>query len=99
MERQLIIENVTSNELLDLLDSRIRLIVSEIKKDADTPPTSEYLTRQEVADYFGITLPTVHQWTVIGILLAYKVANRVYYKRKEVESAYTQKSIRGNLVR
>ena len=100
MEKQIIqIENVTASELFERLDNLTKL-VSELKaKEPETTPKSDYLTRQEVADIFGITLATVHQWTIAGILSAYKVANRVYYKRKEVESTYTKTVSRKNVNR
>ena len=95
MEKQIIqIENVTASELFEKLDNLTKLVTELTTKEPETPPKSDYLTRQEVASLFGITLATVHQWTIAGILSAYKVANRVYYKRKEVESAYTKKQSR-----
>lgn len=47
----------------------------------------EYLTRREVAEMFKIDLSSVHNWTKKGILQAYQIAGRVYYKRTEIESA------------
>ena len=100
MEKQIIqIENVTASELFERLDNLTKLVTELKAKEPETPPQSDYISRQEVADIFGITLPTVHEWTINGILSAYKVANRVYYKRKEVESTYTKKVSRKNVNR
>ena len=51
----------------------------------------EYITRKEVAALLQITLPTVHDWTKKGVLRAYKIGKRVYYKPAEVTAAMIQK--------
>jgi len=92
------IENIEADELinrLDKLEGAITALCSQPQKEAQ-PPT-DYITRKEVAKIFKITLTTVNDWTNKGILIAYKVANRVYYKQSEVEAALTQK--RGKYVR
>lgn len=49
-----------------------------------------YLTRKEVATLFSVSLVTIHDWTQKGILQAYRIANRIFYKRHEIESALQQ---------
>lgn len=44
-----------------------------------------HLTKRETAQFFGISVNCVTDWTRKGILTAYHVANRVYYKREELE--------------
>lgn len=95
MEKQItLIDNETANALFAKIDHLTQL-VSELKpKEQEQPKESKYMTRQEVADLFGITLATVHQWTVNSILLAYRVSNRIYYKRSEIEATYQRKTSR-----
>lgn len=88
------IENVTADELF----TRLERMESAITAFSGTPQPltavatlSDYITRRDVATLFKITLTTVHDWTRKGLLQAYKVANRVYYKRSEVESALVKK--------
>ena len=47
----------------------------------------EYYTRQEVADLFKCSLPTVYNWTVQGKLTAYGIGNRVLYKVEQVHNS------------
>jgi len=67
-------------------------IKEAIKSDLETiikqlhPSMSgkEFLTRQETADYFEISLPCLHDWMNKGILHPYKVGKRTYFKHSEL---------------
>ncbi len=52
---------------------------------------TDYITRKEVAERFKISLVTVHDWTKKKVLTAYKIGNKVFYKRCEVEQALIKK--------
>lgn len=88
------IEGLEAAELLNRFESLTKEIHS-LKEELTTSKTkTEYLTRLNVAAMFGITLPTVHEWHKKGILKGYKIANRIFFKRAEVEAALTQVSHR-----
>jgi DNA-directed RNA polymerase specialized sigma24 family protein len=94
MERKILqIEGIEAEELLTRLDR----VESAITSLSDKPQPSKentlsgYITRREIADLFQISLVTVHDWTRKGLLQAYKIANRVYYKQSEVEKALVKK--------
>lgn len=59
------------------------------KVNPTTYQQSEILTRSDVANLFKISLVTVHQWTQTGILKAYRLGSRVYFKRSEIDAAMT----------
>lgn len=87
------IENIEADVLLnrlDKLEGAINALSSQSSNTASEQQT-EYLTRREVAKLFKISLVTVHDWTQKGIITAYKIGNRVYYKRSEIETALVQK--------
>lgn len=48
------------------------------------------MTRQDVADYLNITLPTVHSYMNQGILKPYKISGRTLFKKSEVTQALTK---------
>jgi excisionase family DNA binding protein len=58
------------------------------------PPATELLTRIEVANLFGVSLPTVREYTLSGKLKGYRIGRRVRYKRAEVEQSLQEISIR-----
>lgn len=71
-------------DILSEIDSRI----AGATVDRVNPTKSDdLLTCKEVEDYFDITPPTRKSWTDRGILRAYAVGSRKYYKRSEVENA------------
>ncbi|MEB8328310.1 helix-turn-helix domain-containing protein [Flavobacteriaceae bacterium KMM 6897] len=67
---------------LALLEEELK----NIKENFQPKEAEDLMTRQEVVDYFKISFPTLHQWTNHGILCCYRIGNRVYYKRKEIEN-------------
>jgi excisionase family DNA binding protein len=77
----------------DMLNSRFDDIQNQIKelRKSMLPKTSEeYLTRYEAADMLKCDISTIHNWTKKGKLIAYKIGNRVYYKRSQIDSVMIQ---------
>lgn len=70
-------------EILEGVKNYLHDLLSQQKEKE----TSDYLTRQKVAEMLSIDLSTVHNWTKQGKLNSYGIGNRVYYKRSEIEQA------------
>ena len=87
------IENIEADDLFNRLDKLEGAISALCVQSQPTVPKTgtDYITRKEVARLFKISLVTLHDWTEKGILTAYKIGNKVFYKRVEVESALVQK--------
>lgn len=49
-------------------------------------------TREETAKYLRISLPTLNIWSKTGTLKSYRLGNRVYYKRSDIEQALSPTS-------
>lgn len=64
-----------------------------IKTNFQPKEPIELMTRQEVADFFQISLVTVHDWTKKGILTGYRIGNRIRYKRSEIEDRIISSNI------
>jgi phage terminase Nu1 subunit (DNA packaging protein) len=89
MEKQVLqIEILEVHTLLSRLNT-IKYEIDELKRELRKAPT-DYLTRSDVANLFTVSLVTVSDWTAKGLLKSYKLANRVYYKRGEIEQALTE---------
>jgi hypothetical protein len=78
---------VTPEQLKDAIIEGVKLQLNDLKKSFQPKEPTEYLTRNDVAEMLKIDLSSVHNWTVKGILTAYQIGGRVYYKRVEVETA------------
>lgn len=85
------VEGINSNSLLEEVS---KLLDAKLSKLAPAPPpeNTTYITRQQVAEMFTITLPTVHAWINVGILKPYKIGNKTRFLLNEVKAAATHTS-------
>lgn len=61
-------------------------VVNELKNELKQATfTEQYLTREEVSELLKISLSTIHNWTKRGILSAYQIGGRVYFKTSDIE--------------
>lgn len=61
--------------------------LEEFSKNFHYNNQEELLTRKETAALLKINLATLWSWTKSGKLNSLGIANRVYYKRSEIETA------------
>ena len=71
---------------LDLIENNLKKLFKSFQPKQPT----EYLSRKDVAAMLGVSLVTVSEWTKKGLLRSFKLGNRVYYKRNEVENSLTE---------
>lgn len=80
------IQSIQAKDLLtrfDTLENRLK----ELQKTVKTGNKTLLLTRKQVAQMLGVSLPTLHAWTKNAILQAYRIGNKVRYKENEVLEA------------
>jgi excisionase family DNA binding protein len=77
--------NLISDQVRDQLES----YAAKLQK-ASSPQGKEVMTRKETAQFFGVSLVTIHDWTKSGIIHPYKVGNRVYFKRSHLMDVLEQ---------
>ncbi|MBS9768314.1 MAG: helix-turn-helix domain-containing protein [Flavobacteriaceae bacterium] len=78
---------ISPEQIQNAILSGVKNQIDELKKSFAPKEPTEYLTRNEVADWLKIDLSTLHNWTKKGKLNAYGIGSRVFYKRHEVENA------------
>ncbi len=88
--KQIQFVQVTPEQLQTAIIEGVKLQLNELKKNFQPKEPTEFLTRNEVAELFKIDLSSVHNWTKKGILTAYQISGRVYYKRDEVLTAIVE---------
>lgn len=81
---------VTPEQLQNAIIEGVKTQLQDLKKHFEPKTPTEYLTRVEVAELLKIDLSSVHNWTKKGILTAYQIGGRVFYKRTEIEKAIVQ---------
>ncbi len=84
---------ITSPEQLKLVISEAvrtemaKLPFAQQTVTPDNEQANNILTREAAAEYFHISLPTLNSYTKSGLLKGYRLGNRVFYKRSELEAA------------
>ncbi|REG89380.1 helix-turn-helix domain-containing protein [Winogradskyella sediminis] len=73
-------------------DTAIRNAVKRAIIEHYCPPKSsdsDMFTRKQTAKKLCISLPTLHDWTLEGLIRAYRIGSRVLYKLEDIENALT----------
>ena len=96
----LYMQGYSVQELETLIEQIIKRCLNEAenKKDHKTSlKESIYLTRKQTALMLGISLVTLHKWSLDGLIPSYRISSRIRYKKAEIEAALSQvKSLKYN---
>lgn len=88
--QQILINGISIEEfkgfLSDVIEEKLR---NQFSGANMTHPDDVYLSRQEVANKLKISLPTLHSFTVTGVLTGYRIGRRVLYKESDIERSLT----------
>lgn len=76
------IENITIEDLKNELIIEFKLLLKTFLEQQEK--TDELLTRQETAKILKVSLVTLWDWTKKDILPAYRIGNKIRYKKREV---------------
>jgi len=93
MEKVIILQGVSIDEFMSQIEKIIEKKLSE-KSEELYPKKSKYLTRKEVSEFFGVSLVTVHDWTLKGNLISYRIGKRIFFKSDEVEKALIKRKLK-----
>jgi excisionase family DNA binding protein len=74
-------------EAFKCLENRIKALDEKLKP---TEPQNDYLTRNEVVELLKVSYVTIHDWTNKGFLKSYRLGNKVFYKRAEIDAAMVE---------
>jgi len=86
MTDAILVNGITPEKLTETILNGVKNQLDELKKDFTPKQPEDFLTRMETAKLLKISLTTVHEWANTKILKAYKVGNRTYFSRKEIEN-------------
>jgi len=75
-------ENIIQNSVLEAIKNNV--------PDPQPSNKEELLTRHETADFLGVSLPTLHDWTKTRKLKGYRIGNRVRYKKSDILQALNE---------
>ena len=97
MEKEISFNNLPAaiSHLIEKVEAIERNISSQNSKDNISPSEEKekFLTRKETAEFFKISLYTVHDWVKKGIIKPYKAGNRTYFKQAELIEVLNQSNL------
>ena len=85
---KVVFTNITIDELKLLFQESISNVIQNSASEDSLPNTNiELLSRRDAANFLGISLPTLHNWTMKGVIKGYRINTNVKYKKCELEKA------------
>jgi excisionase family DNA binding protein len=84
MENSILIRNITAEELQELIRSVIK---EELQILLPKRGESRNLTRNEVAAFLKISLPTLQRYTQLGVIKGFRIGTRILYKLEDIEES------------
>lgn len=81
---EFILSQVPIADLQGYIAQTIQRELSVILKADPAPDPDELVTRKQAAIILGLSLPTLHDYTVRGIVPAYRLGSRVRYKKGDL---------------
>ncbi|MDA9343561.1 helix-turn-helix domain-containing protein [Algibacter sp.] len=80
---------ITEEKLTDNILTAIKKELEQLKKEFQPQQPPTWISRNEAAKMLDVSFPTLYSWHKKGILTAYSIGTRVYYKLDEVNAALT----------
>jgi excisionase family DNA binding protein len=85
--KEIILTPISLTDLKTVISEAVRIELKNELQTLSPKQPEELLTRKETAEILGISLPTLHEWTISGKIPAYRIGSRVRYKRGEIEQS------------
>jgi excisionase family DNA binding protein len=85
-----ILSNMPIEEIEGIISRVVRESISTLAVQQPVDNQSELITRKQAAQMLNLSLPTLREYTVRGIVPSYRVGSRVRYKKIEVINCLTK---------
>ena len=85
---QIIFDVLSKEELQDLIGKSLEEVIKNNSKNI--PPDQELLTREEACMLLKIDSSTLWRWTNKGMVTAYGIGSRRFYKKEELLNSLIQ---------
>lgn len=90
------LHGITPEELKAEILAGVGKQLLEFSRNFTPKEPTLWITRKEASELIGVSLVTIHNWTKEGIIQAYKIGNRVRFKRSEIENILLQSNKRAS---
>lgn len=84
MTNSILLQNVSSEQLTELIGNVFKTQLEDFKNNLNTHNPDELLTREQTCQLLQINSSTLWHWTNKGKVNCYGIGNRRYYKKNEL---------------
>ncbi len=85
MTNSILLQNVSPESLSELITNIFKTQLEAFKSEIQNQVTNDdLLSREQVLEMLQINASTLWHWQNKGKIIAYKFANKCYYKRSEI---------------
>jgi hypothetical protein len=85
MTNSILLQNVNPEQFSELITNIFRTQLDEFKKELQNQSANDdLLSREQLLELLQINASTLWHWQNKGKIIAYKFANKCYYKRSEI---------------
>lgn len=90
MTNSILLSNVNPEQFTELITNIFRTQLDDFKKELQNQSANDDLmSRKDLLDFLQINASTLFHWQNKGKIIAYKFANKCYYKRSEIMATIT----------
>jgi hypothetical protein len=90
MQNSILLSNVNPDQFTELITNIFRAQLDEFKKELQNQSANDdLLSREQTLELLQINASTLWHWQNKGKIIAYKFANKCYYKRSEIMATIT----------
>lgn len=75
------------NEIAEKVLADLKIELQEFSKNFQPKISPEFIESKEACQILGVTPPTLLDWRKRNIVTAYKIANKIRFKRSEIENS------------
>lgn len=77
---------ISKSEFKELFDETLTNQLSSLvdKITINSSSGKEFLTRTETAEFFDVSLVTIHSWINNGLIIPLKMGNKTYFKKSSL---------------
>ncbi|MBN8641122.1 MAG: helix-turn-helix domain-containing protein [Flavobacteriales bacterium] len=84
------LENTNATDFKNEIVKDVTEVLKGYASSLQNPDNDQLLTREETAKMLSVSLVTLWSWTKSDIIPAYRIGNKVRYKKAEVITALRQ---------
>ena len=89
MTNSILLQNVSPEELTDLIGNVFDTKLENFKKNLNTNDPDILLTRAEACEFLKIEQTTLYHWVKAGKVQCYGIANRRFFKKSDLLNSLT----------